>query len=639
MPDSQDLFAPHLQRAQDLFQAGEVIQAGQIWQAILRQDPTHAGARACLIHVKHWIEEREKAGDPVHLGQTQAPVDLNPQAQAIPEPASVAAIPAPIPENAPPPVPAPPMDRAIAPMPMGTIEGTDTPDSPDSPSDDVNVDQTLRHGCTLYDMGQVEEALERWEMILAVEPHHRLALEYVASARQELARQASLPQTPQTHQTPVPHAPIPYTQEQPVSSPIPEVQELASGDTTGESILEGRLFSLLQEGLNHYDQGDVDAALNSWKEMLALDPDNEDAKAYLSMAQRDTGSYPIAREGSASSGSRPGGSTTPIYIKGKALNPEGLEQKCRQGERLTRLKRYEQAVFDFQLVLAQDPTHPRALRGLEQLKALMADEPTPPEPGPDALEESTAVTPPASVTAAVQPLRSGPALPAPVNDLTRQYPWLKSPAVWGGAIAIGVLGSMGFFFLKQHQKDLKLQSDRSAFSDSTLAQVNRGNQPQELAESPANVRSEAEQAIGDDPLRAYHRAKELLRLNPADSTAAQLMDRARQAMAEGGLKPTTLGDFQKHVQQGDLESAEVDIDALLRASPDDGQLIQRACRLYLVVAQLQASKEHWGDARDVLKKGRALQPTDPAWQGRLRLLEKIPAQPKSDQAGWIALLG
>ena len=226
-----------------------------------------------------------------------------------------------------------------------------------------------------------------------------------------------------------------------------------------------------------------------------------------------------------------------------------------------------------------------------------------------------------------------------MTDLTRDHPWLKSPAVWGGMLAGILLIAGGGVFFHQRQLDSKLASDRTAFAEAALAKVSRGNEPPDLSEKPEGIRSEAEQAIGEDPVRSYHRAKELFRLNPSDVAAAQLMERAKATLTEGALKPTTLADYQKHVQQGDLESAERDIDALLRSKPDDSDLIQRASRLYLVLAQLLASKERWAEARDVLRKGRALNPSDRAWQGRLKLLEKIPDQPKTDRPGWIAFLG
>ncbi len=496
---------------------------------------------------------------------------------------------------------------------------------PQAPAEDADIDLLIRQGCTLFDMDQIEDALARWEEVLKIEPNHRLALEYVASARQELARQAARFETAQPIQLA-----DPLDGSAATSAPV---QDLASTDT-GEGIFESRLFTLLQQGLQLYDQGNTDGAMAQWREMLALDPDNEDAKAYLSMAQKDTSAISLKDVGRATG-------SFALKAPGKPLDADALEQKCRQGERLMRLNRLEQAEFAFELALSQDPQHERALRGLEQVKALLIERPPEarPEPESGGSRDNTAVMPPAALTAPGQAARGGLALPKPIADMTRDYPWMKSKAVWAGVAGVMLLLVVGGFVFHQRRLDAKLAADRASFSGAALAQVSRGNEAPDLSEKPASIRTEAELAVGDDPVRAYHRAKEFLRLNPSDISAAQLLDRARVALNEGTPRPATLTDYQKHLSQGDLESAEADIDALLRIKPDDGELMQRASRLYLMLAQLQASKERWAEAKDVLRKGRALNPADRAWQGRIKLLEKIPDQPKAERPGWIAFLG
>ena len=135
MSDTHDPFAAHLQRAQDLFQAGEVIAAGQIWQAVLRKNPTHAGARACLVHVKHWLDERERAGDAIVLtAQNQGPVD-----------------PETLPSSEAPPNQPPPLSPLEAEAPQ-----------PKPPVEDIDIDLLIRQGCTLFDMDQIEDALAPW---------------------------------------------------------------------------------------------------------------------------------------------------------------------------------------------------------------------------------------------------------------------------------------------------------------------------------------------------------------------------------------------------------------------------------------------------------------------------------------------
>lgn len=613
MSDTQDPFATHLQRAQDLFQAGEVIAAGQIWQAVLRKNPTHAGARACLVHVKNWLDERQKAGDPVVLAaQNQGSVDLDAVSSPgrAPSRPTPKASPSPTPPSLP---PAPPVLTAPAPA-----------SPPKAPAEDIDIDLLIRQGSTLFDMDQIEDALARWEEVLRVEPNHHLALEYVASARRELARQTAKAEAkPEIARLPRLTEPTP---------PSEAVQDLASEDT-GEGIFESRLFSLLQEGLELYDKGNTDGAMAHWREMLAFDPDNEDAKAYLSITQKDTSAIPLMDMGIRGTG------THSIKPSGKLLDAEALEQKYRQGERLLRLKRLDQAEFAFKAVLAQELHHERASRGLEQVNALLAERPSKPKPEAGSARENAVIMPPAAVTAPGKPVRSGLALPRAIADMTRDYPWMKSKGVLGSIAGLLLVLIAGGFVFHQRRMDAKLASDRASFSSTALAQVSRGNEAPDLSEKPASIRAEAELDIGEDPVRAYHRAKEFLRLNPSDASAAQLLDRTRVALNEGTPRAATLADYQQHLAQGDLESAEADMDALLRIKPDDSDLMERASRLYLVLAQLQASKERWAEAKDALRKGRALNPTDHAWQGRIKLLEKIPNQPKAERPGWIAFLG
>ncbi len=152
-----DPYASYLQQADDLFAQGEVVKAGQIWQAIQKQQPSHAEARRHLLEVKEHLQR---------LQQTEA------VAPAMPPPAP---------------------DQAVA-------EGPE-------------AGQLLTDGCTLYDMGQTEDALHKWEQALALDPELTLARTYAEGARRELGllgteRLASpppvarVPPPPEPRQTP-----------------------------------------------------------------------------------------------------------------------------------------------------------------------------------------------------------------------------------------------------------------------------------------------------------------------------------------------------------------------------------------------------------------------------------------------------
>ena len=132
-----DPYASYLQRAEELFASGDVVQAGQIWQAILKREPAHAEAREGLLRVKAHLE-------------------------------ALTALP---------PLPSPPQPPA----------------GPTLPQDDPEIARLLDQGCTLYDSGHVEDALRKWEKILARNPDHAMARGYINGARKRLG-QPPLPQ-------------------------------------------------------------------------------------------------------------------------------------------------------------------------------------------------------------------------------------------------------------------------------------------------------------------------------------------------------------------------------------------------------------------------------------------------------------
>ena len=162
-------------------------------------------------------------------------------------------------------------------------------------------------------------------------------------------------------------------------------------------------------------------------------------------------------------------------------------------------------------------------------------------------------------------------------------------------------------------------------------------QAPDLVESPEAIRQEALASLATDPLRAYCRAETLLGLSPGDSTGAQLLEKARLGLA-GGVTGASLPEFQKHLQNGDLEAAFRVIDALLRAQPDNADLRARAGRLQLTLCFNHAGQAKWDEAREDLLRGRALFPGDKTWQARLKLLEHVRSMPRKEQEAWIPLL-
>ncbi len=673
-----DPYAPHLERARALFAGGEVLQAGQIWQAILKKQPDHAEARTGLLQVKRWMESRRapepaaSAAAPPAAPEPAAPEPAAPEPIAPepiePEPMVAAALPEPAPYVA---------GRAFkSTLPYKPIKAEDPGPEPTAAeeeaipavepevrpggfdSDELEpVERLLKEGCTLFDMGQTEDALLKWEQILAQDPGHALARAYIAQAHQELGYEPA----EMAVAAPPPAPP-------PVAAPAPQVEP----------------EELLRRASQLYEMGSLEESITTLERILELDPGHADAQRFLLLAKRELAestppshSLPSWPAPAAVAPPPPDYAAATIYrtppppeptprlaepsVQARTsgfISPPGrtgsdtLEQKLSQGERLLLLGRYEEAGFAFQMALSVAPDDPRALEGLERAKGQAPPKSlpettlpgvpagfVPPAPPPVAPPPAAPapVLPPASVTAPAAS-RQGPELPRSLQDLS-QHPVLGSTKfLVGGAVLVVVLG-VGLQVLQKQRKDAQLRTAVSSARDSAVAPVSLTARTIDLAESVAAVRQEADTVLAFDPVRSYHRAKELLRRDPADAVGAALMEKAKAALLADPVPGVSLTEFQRLLGAGDLESAERAIDALLRARPEEPDLMLRAARLERVLAGLHASKGEWAEARTALQKGRALFPEDKSWQARIQLLERIQSMPKAEQAGWLAFLG
>jgi tetratricopeptide (TPR) repeat protein len=471
-------------------------------------------------------------------------------------------------------------------------------------------------------MGQLEDALKKWELLLQVDPAHRLAKSYANGTRRELG--------------------LPLLEEP--ASVAPVQAQTSQGDED--------LEKLLREAVQLYDMGLTGEAISKWERVLVLDPQQVEVQGYLQQARKE-----LSQAGPAT--------PPPPPPSPQAPETESVELKLRQAEHLLSLQRHEEAAFTFQQALRLAPGDAAALAGLERCRkpskgagSAPALDPRPaPGPGPaQALDtqkriemvivaegalggtDPGAVAPPASLTQAPAPTRQGLPLPERLKALGEQLPWLRSPqtlALLGGGALLGV---MLLFWLRGHFKDQELTRAVQAAKAAAIAPLAQQTQVLELAESPASVREEAEATLVSDPLRAYLRAEHLVARVPDDAAAAQLFEKTRTQLP-GGVTGASLPEFQKHLQHGDLEAAAKVMDALLRAQPGDADLRGRAARLYLQLCAAHVGQGKWEEAKDDLLRGRALVPNDKSWQARLQLLERVKAMPKAQRSGWIPLLG
>jgi tetratricopeptide (TPR) repeat protein len=514
----QDPYQTHLNHATALFEAGDVVQAGQIWQAILKREPGHQAAREGLYRVKQALDQKQGAWDNERL---------------------------------------------------------------------------LQEGCTLFDLGQVADALHKWERILATDPRHKLAIAYANDARRELGLE---PLAAAPGAEPAPAAP-------------------AGAD------------QLVREGAQLYDLGMAEEAMAKWQLALEQQPEHQDAQDYLRMARRDQ-----AQAQAPSPEARPAA-------------PDLRETRIWQAGQLLRDRRLEEAAMAFQQLLDQGSQDARVIQGYHQARTLLAaqeeqrrapiqilTEPAPPK----AAAPPPPVGPPMALTLR-PPQRDGFRLPGSLGKLRlpRRLQTRRNLIVAGSVLVLAILGLVlyGVRIREAALREAVITAKRNA-----LKPVMRMVEIPSLAEPLDAVRSEAEAALAEDPLLAYFRAQEWQRRDPDNPAATLLQQKAKDKLTYLPV-PATLADYDKALQGGDLEGARRCILALLRHDPDDLDLRGRARKVLLALAPIYAGDDRMGKARDALRLGRAMYPQDLTWPARLKLLESLQDMGKTDRAPWIQLLG
>ncbi|MDP2875205.1 MAG: hypothetical protein Q8O00_03415, partial [Holophaga sp.] len=281
--------------------------------------------------------------------------------------------------------------------------------------------------------------------------------------------------------------------------------------------------------------------------------------------------------------------------------------------------------------------------------------PTPPVPWADPAENSpigltaefddaplqAPVAPPAVLTAPPTPARKGLEIPKLLRGLESEIPqWLKTPKFVGSLIGAVIIVNLAFLWFRAHRKDVLLANAIEDFRASAQTPATRNNDALEFSESATQIRKEAESLLEKQPLLAYYRGQELIRLNPLDAPAAQLMGRAESLMEQ---MPTTgkgsMKEIEKLLANGDLDGARNALASLLHGNPNDPELKEKTARVILSLTEIYALKERWGDAEDQLKEGHIMFPTDKTWALRLQLLGRIKELRADERKAWIQLLG
>lgn len=598
-----DPYTPYLKQADELFAQGETLKAGQIWQAILKQQPGHAAAREGLLKVKAILELQKAAAAPI---------------AAVPAPAATPPT-APEPEPVPAPEPAP-WTPPVAEAAVATLVHSDD-----------EIERLLREGNTLYDMGQTEDALRKWELLLAGAPDHRLGRQYANGARKELG----LPPLGED-EVPVPASAAP------AAASAPALQD------HGEDV-----DRILREAVQLYDMGLPEEAIGKWEKALELEPHRSEIRRYLEDARAEVARHAAAP--TAPPTARPSAPTAPLPTPSTQV-----DLKVKQGEHLLSMQRFDEARFTFQQALDLDPTHGPAREGLRRAQAgeaprsaAFSTETNPGtlgggitlvdyEPPAPKTAEVPVATPPAALTKTLPPQREGLKVPSQLGGLRAQleaYPFLMDPKILGIAAGALLLTFGSCSFIQSQRKESARKDAVKAAHAAAIAAVAKEAEALDLVESLGDIKSEGEQALGIDPLRAYLRAEFLLKLAPGDAEGSQLLMKARAALP-GGVTGATPTELQKHLQERNLDAAAKVLEALLREDPSNQELRQKGSRLHLALAQAFAQQEKWEDARLSLLRARALAPGDKAWQARLHMLEVVQSLPKGPRReAWLAFIG
>lgn len=663
---TQDPFEPYLLQAERLYTEGDVIKAGQIWQAILKRIPDHAQAQAGLRKVRLHFDVRatqEPARPPkAGIGEThpEAPGVSTSVGLAPAQTPEVAALleqgcllydhghvqdalqaweriltrdpdnplargyinmarrqlgqpllpQAPVPQDGPI-APAPP------PLPPPAPEAPEPPPEPQVHED--TEEELLRKGCTLFELGQLEDALAAWERLLARNPTHPLARDYAAEAHRQLGLEGPV----------APPAPPPAPAAMPAPGP-PADPGIAQDET---------LQRRVEEGVQLYEMGMTDEALARWESVLQQAPGHPMAQGYLEMARKalapPTGAPVAAVPPPPEPGTLPG------------LSPAAeAKNLLRTAQALFQAGHLAESGEAYRRILERIPAHPEALHGLRQIQALLLSQPPPPEPDPEPgtpdlppVVAPLPIEPPAAIVQAEGPGRRGLETPALVKRI-QLPPFLQDTRNQVIALASVALLLAGSLTCHRWRRDVALREARASAMQAAEDEASHSTRPYALTFGPQEMRIEVKALEAHEPLGAFLLAQELARLTPEDASLPALAEEARRLLeAQGPPGTADLAAAQAMLQRGEMDAALEAARGLLRAQPGDAEarrLLATALRLRV---REYARRERWPEVRDALRLGRALYPHDKAWMGRLRLVDLVEAMPKGERGPWIDLLG
>lgn len=578
--------AEYLKQASELFDTGYVVKAGQIWQAILKKNPSNTPARAGLLKVRDVLSNGSASSSTEGIPSSDTPTELAQSLSKIKE----------------------------------------------------ESEHFYKQGCSLYDLGKIYEAKEAWEKALAIYPDHGLALSHIRGVRKELGlpMPESDTQTPNPIDEPIaksadtqPIPPVSSKAEESIFVDVsenkveleqpqidkeskevdsPDASESQAQLTPGES--EEEINRFVEQGTHLYKIGKVEEAIHIWQSVVALNPDNILTKGYLIMAQAELA---VSKGTNILSSSKTGKITfqsNSISATTDTSHPKDEKES-----------------------IALIPTQKKG--GADTEKTEKPIQPISPPPSVQLPEKKTTAAIPSAITQKNEITRVGPSLQKKNNKATL-LSRLFSPIVMVVILLLVGGATWVVLFMK---KDALLNATQIAIKEEAIKKAKRSDKVVNLGMTVEELKSQAKTAMSSSPLRAYFLIREINNLDSSDTSIPKLLDQAHQAMMALPSPPRISGDINNIIATGRFEEAEAILEADLRHSPNNIRIKENLARVCLLLAREYAKQGKKDSARSRLLMGAALFPKDPTWQARIKLLENLQSIPKDVQNQWYEMLG
>ena len=577
--------AEHLQQASLLFGAGEVVKAGQIWQAILKIHPSSEEARVGLLKVR----------DVLSKATTDKP---RPETSLMESEAAEA-------------------------------NGLDP------------AELLMKQGRAHYDQGSLHEALAAWEKVLEMDPGNNLALSYARGVRKELG--LPIPEVMGAAQD----SPSKKQLGEPKNRAVSEIaarlqvaksQNAASSSSASNKLQAEKIASQIEKGSQLYKMGKIVEAITAWESALSVDPDNALTKGYLAMAWEDLDNKrqpsPVGVHQKKSE---------PLSVSATAeFERQGVVAGLADGtgaDAQSSLPAFAAGANN----LGADAQDSQTGGGYGT-----PDSSSPPEPDApsktkhpsgsvDPLREGVPAKMPAIIIESQAPNRQGPVLPQKLHRMPFLSRLFTPRAIKAASLLIFLfVGATAW--TAWARRDALLRATQAAIVDEAIKTANQSIKDVSFAQSTDELKSEARSAMSSDPLMAYLLVQEVISRDPNDTNPVKMLEQVRQAMA-AAPKVQADGDLGRFLSDGALDDAEALLKSMLMQNPNNMRARENLARVCLMQAKHLIANDQWGKARARLLMGVALYPRDPLWQARIKFLENIQSSPREDHVRWAEMLG